>query len=373
MMERFVAWLAELSPLTVYLVIGLSTLVENVFPPTPSDVAVALGGFLTQHTAISPVAVWLTAWLPNLGGSIVVYGLTRRHGRRFLASRLGQRLLPGDAIVAMERGYLRFGVAGIVIARVLPGFRSFVAPFVGLMGQPAVRALLPITVASGIWYAFLTWVGVRLGAEWGAISRFLGHLNRTLAVVSIVAAAALGYWLWQRQRGQGPRRSRLLRIVRVALGDQVGEAAEAPGEDAAVHSAAALLHELTQADPGFTPDERAAIADYLRTCWNGASDIDDSERHPLATMADTGELTVLVTEVYDQARRVALAARLYRIALNDGTLSRHEERLMARAGGLLGLRPEDLARARAAGRSSPETTDSTAVQAGPPDCAPSGS
>jgi uncharacterized tellurite resistance protein B-like protein len=39
--------------------------------------------------------------------------------------------------------------------------------------------------------------------------------------------------------------------------------------------------------------------------------------------------------------------RLYRIAISDGTLSLHEERLMLRVGGLLGLTPADLAEARA--------------------------
>jgi len=62
-MQRFVAWLSELSPLTVYLVIGLSTFAENVFPPTPSDLVVALGGFLTQRSGVSPIIAWLVAWL----------------------------------------------------------------------------------------------------------------------------------------------------------------------------------------------------------------------------------------------------------------------------------------------------------------------
>ncbi len=345
-MERFVAWLAELSPLTVYLVIGLSTLVENVFPPTPSDVAVALGGFLTQHTTISPVAVWLVAWLPNFAGSVGVYGLTRRYGRRFLASRLGQRLLPGDAIVAMERGYLRFGVAGIVFARLLPGFRTFVAPFVGLVELPPVRALLPIAVASGLWYAFLTWAGVRLGAEWGAINRFLGHLNRTLGLVALATAVAIGVWIWRRGQGRGVRRKRLLGILSAALGDQTDEPAGLDEGDTATQGAAALLHELTHADPAFTIDEREAIADYLRERWSDQAETGESGTHAASMLADTRELTALVTQRYDLPRRVALASRLFRIALSDGTLSRHEERLMLRAGDLLGLGPEDLAEAR---------------------------
>ena len=63
-------------------------------------------------------------------------------------------------------------------------------------------------------------------------------------------------------------------------------------------------------------------------------------------IADTTELTAIVTEHYDLPRRINLAERLYRIAVSDGTLSLHEERLMRRVGDLLGLTEADLAEAR---------------------------
>ena len=48
-MERLVESLAGLPPNLVYAAVAFATLIENFFPPTPSDFAVALGGFLTQH------------------------------------------------------------------------------------------------------------------------------------------------------------------------------------------------------------------------------------------------------------------------------------------------------------------------------------
>jgi membrane protein DedA with SNARE-associated domain/uncharacterized tellurite resistance protein B-like protein len=346
-MERFVAWLAELSPLTVYLVIGLSAFVENLFPPTPSDVIVALGGFLTQRNAVSFWVVWLVAWLTNLAGSVVVYLAARRFGRGFIGSRLGRRLLPADAILGMEREYLRFGIIGIFISRFLPGFRSFVAPFVGLVGLPPLRAFVPMAAASAIWYAVLTWAGVRLGAEWEAISGFIRHLNRTLAIAGLMAAAGMAYWLWRRSKAAGPRRRRLLTLLHRALGEGAGEAPPVvPGGDLATDGAAALLYELTRADPGFSLEERGAIAEFLRERWG----IGEPPRRTTSTaqpvIADTTELATILSERYDLPRRAALAERLYRIAMSDGTLSLHEERLMQRAADLLGLTPADLADAR---------------------------
>src|SRR5215510_1914262 len=101
-MEQFVNWLLGLSSGTVYAVIGLTTLLENVFPPTPSDLAVALGGFLAQNGRVTLTGVWAIACLANLAGTLVVYFLSRRYGRTFRASRLGRRLLPSEAIVTLE-------------------------------------------------------------------------------------------------------------------------------------------------------------------------------------------------------------------------------------------------------------------------------
>ena len=49
-----------------------------------------------------------------------------------------------EAVVAVERNYVRFGLAGLIVARLLPGFRSFTAPFAGLMRLGPVRTLVPI-------------------------------------------------------------------------------------------------------------------------------------------------------------------------------------------------------------------------------------
>jgi membrane protein DedA with SNARE-associated domain/uncharacterized tellurite resistance protein B-like protein len=348
-MERLVGWLADLSPQTVYLFVGLSTFLENAFPPAPSDFIVALGGFVSQRGGATALLVWLLAWFANMAGAFLVFITARRFGRRFLGSRLGRRLLPADAIVSLERGYLRLGIAGIFVSRFLPGFRVFVAPFVGLVGLPPVPAFLAMGVASGLWYGGLTWVGARLGANWEAIDTLLGHLNRTLAILAGLVAIAVGWWLWRRSQAEGPRRRRLLNVVSRALGEGSTDEGVVSGVDSdlATRGAAALLFELTNADPAFTLEERGAIAEFLRQHW----DVGPAPRRSVSTaqpiITDTAEMATIVTEQFDLARRTALAERLFRIAMSDGTLSRHEERLMGRIGDLLGLAAADLAEARA--------------------------
>jgi membrane protein DedA with SNARE-associated domain/uncharacterized tellurite resistance protein B-like protein len=345
--ERLVSWLLALSPATVYWVIGFSTAVENAFPPTPSDVAVTVGGFLTQQGGVSWLGVWLVACLANLGGSAVVYVLSRRFGRRFIATRVGKRLLPAEALVALEREYLRFGMAGIFLGRLLPGFRSVVAPFAGLVSLPPVTAFAPMIVATSLWYAVLVWAGARVGSRWEAISAFLSHLNRTLAVLAALGIGLITLLAIRRRRRYRHSQDLLLRAVHRALGAAPINEPLGPDIDPAAAGAAALLYELAHADHEITGEERELISSYLRQRWAARRDRTGAAIIPGGPPPrHTGEMATLVAGRYDRERRLDLVRQLYRIATSDGTLGRHEERLMRRAARLLGLSDDDLADAR---------------------------
>jgi len=340
-MERLVESLADLPPLLIYATVAFATLVENVLPPMPSDLAVALGGFLAQRGLLSPTGLWLAAWLPNMVGALGVYLLARRFGRDFLASRLGRRLIPADALLGVEREYLRFGLAGIFFSRLLPGFRAIVAPFIGLLNLPPWAVLTPLAVASALWYWALIWAGAQVGASWDEIRSFVGQLNLTLAIIAATATLAVVIWVWKRATREVPEPRRLLRAMRRAIVPGAGGSPSAADVDIAAQAAAALLHELAHSDPRIPREQREKIAADLQARWRiGESREDETE----AEGGDSGDDSVETS--FAREDRIALAERLYRLARGDGALSLHEERIMRRAGDLMGLTVEDLAEAR---------------------------
>lgn len=181
-------------------VIALSVILENFFPPSPSDVFVVLAAFLTHRGGLEPLTIWLVAWGFGVGGAVLVYWASLRFGRRFFHSRLGRRVISPGAFAALEREYLRFGMAGMFIFRMLPAFRSVVAPFAGFVNMPVRRAFPPIVLASGIWYAALTLLGSRLGAQWETINATLRGLNTGLGIAAVAVLLLLGVWLLRRRR-----------------------------------------------------------------------------------------------------------------------------------------------------------------------------
>ena len=161
---------------------------ENIFPPVPADVSVALGAFLAGRGLMNPWAVFFLTWLANIASGAAVYAVGRRYGRDFFAGRLGRRLLPPVVLARVERAYERYGTWGIFLSRLLPVWRGVVMPFAGVARVPAPRALLSLAAASGLYYGALIFLVTRLGTN---VDIVLATLERVNTILGIVAAAAV--------------------------------------------------------------------------------------------------------------------------------------------------------------------------------------
>lgn len=202
MLDRFLAWLVALPTVPAFLVLmGLSAL-ENVFPPVPADVAVVLGAFLARRAGHSPALVGLLCWAANTVTSAALYFYARAQGRDWLQTGWAARLLPPEAVRALEGAYAKHGMFGIFVSRFLPGVRAAVTPFAGVMGMGPWRALVPASVASLVWYAVLIAIGTAVGDNWDAARRFVDDLNRALGVVAALVTLAGAWWLWKRRRAR---------------------------------------------------------------------------------------------------------------------------------------------------------------------------
>lgn len=320
--------------------LALLAAVENVVPPVPADLAAALGAFLSTRGVVRPELVLAVTVLANVSGAALVYFLARGPGRRWLQTRAGRKLLSPRAFAVMEREYLRLGVGGIFVARLLPGIRAAVPPFAGLAGIRSVRALLPVLLAAVIWYGGITLLGVTLGANWPAISRALSGVNRTLGIVAVVVVV-VGIVVARRRRRQ--RRDALWTGVRSAF-------AEAGGGDpeAGLHAVAPLVLELVCADDAMEEPARDELLARYRRRWRIPGVFTGRRFDELLGQAARLRAT------YGPAERRELATRMWRVLAHEGDLEASDHRMMERAGELLGLERADMEAARqAAGERGP--------------------
>ena len=292
---------------------AFSAVLENVFPPFPADIVIALGAFQSHQNVTTPWKVFVVTWVFNVLGAGIVYGVSRRYGRAFFSGRIGRRLLTPDGIARLERGYLRFGIVGIFFARLLPAFRSFVPPFIGLIELPPIRAFIPVAAASAIWYGALIGGISKLAAEWDRVEGLLVQVNRSLGVVSLLAALGIALVLLRRERHR--KRREELGLVRAFL-------------------------ILARAEKTLPDDELRLIERHLLSRWGVTEDVLHAEAGLIFGHPDEER------EPPSREERVETASRLWRLAIADGVLSRHETRLMHRANRLLDLESGDSEEAR---------------------------
>lgn len=199
LIEDIINGLLGLPPTAVYTIIGVLAGVENVFPPVPADTAVAIGAFLSAGGRISVQAVFAVTWIANVAGAIMVYAAGRIIGRPFFQGRLGRRLLNPGAMVRLELLYRNYGTWGIFVSRFIPGLRAVVPPFAGVANLGALRVVLPLAVASGLWYGVLTFVAATAVREIDEIIEFARRLSLA-GIVSAGALVAVVVFAWRRRR-----------------------------------------------------------------------------------------------------------------------------------------------------------------------------
>jgi membrane protein DedA with SNARE-associated domain len=198
-MMEFIRTLTLLPAPLLLLLLGMGAAIENVVPPVPADTFVVVGSFLAARGSLSVWAVFGVTWAANVGSAMAVYGAGRRHGLGFFRHRWGRWILNRRQLAWLRAFYSRWGTWAIFMSRFLPGIRAVVPVFAGVSRMRVLPVLVPMAIASAIWYGGLVWAGALAGRNLEAILAGLSGVNRVLGGVALVLAL-LGFLVWTRTR-----------------------------------------------------------------------------------------------------------------------------------------------------------------------------
>ena len=203
MLQSLLDWLGGLPPVVLNLVLALLAAAENVFPPLPTDTVVAFGTWLAVRGEGSALAAFLCTWVGNVAGAAAMYGVGRRHGTDWMLRkfpRLGDEW--GEA--KLKHLYSRYGIAGLVVSRFIPGARALVPPFAGALRVPAVPAIAAMAVASGAWYGLISYLAFKAGSDWEAVKGMIARSGRIVGIgASVIGLAAGLFWYVRQRRSRG--------------------------------------------------------------------------------------------------------------------------------------------------------------------------
>lgn len=163
--------------------------IEGFGIPIPSELTMPFSGFLTTsaggHKFVLPI-VMLVGAVGEITGGIIAYAVGYYGGRPVL-ERYGRVVLLGEE--ELERGeawFEHYGDWVVLITRLLPAVRSFIALPAGVVRMPFWRFLLYGAIGSAIWCIALALLGHTLGQHWESVSSDLRRYN--LVIVAVVVA-----------------------------------------------------------------------------------------------------------------------------------------------------------------------------------------
>ena len=196
------AWIVGVISAGGYMGIAGLMALESACIPLPSEVIMPFAGYLASTGRFS-LALAATAGAVGCNiGSTLAYAVGARGGRP-LVERWGRYVLlsPGDLDRA-ERFFRRFGGPAVLVGRLLPVVRTFIALPAGIARMPRLPFQLYTFLGSWPWCYALAYVGFALGERWDTDPRLRAVMHRFDFATVGMLALGLGWFIWRHLRGR---------------------------------------------------------------------------------------------------------------------------------------------------------------------------
>ena len=179
-------WLVGLMSVMGGLGTGVAVLLENLFPPIPSEVILPLAGFTAAQGHMTLAEAILGATIGSVVGALMLYGIAYAIGAERMR-RLFEKMPLTDAsdIDKANDWFARYGLLSVFVGRVIPIVRSLISIPAGIARTDLVRFTLLTAVGSAVWNTILVMAGYLLGAGWCSILGFLDRFQYAVAVVVV--------------------------------------------------------------------------------------------------------------------------------------------------------------------------------------------
>jgi membrane protein DedA with SNARE-associated domain len=179
-----------------YMGVMLLMAIESACIPLPSEVIMPFSGYLVYTGRFQ--LLWVATW-GAIGcnvGSVLAYEIGC-YGGRPLINRWGKLiLLNAHDLDRAEHFFKRYGDITVLVARLLPVVRTFIALPAGIAKMPRLRFHIYTFVGSWPWCFLLAYVGMRLGERWETDPRLKTWFHRFDVVIAAGLLVAIVLFFW---------------------------------------------------------------------------------------------------------------------------------------------------------------------------------
>ncbi len=179
-----------------YFGITFLILVENIFPPIPSELILTFGGFITTQTDLTVIGMTIFSTIGSCLGAVILYGLGRLLSpeklSRFVDSKIGRRLhLKNEDIDKSRQWFLEKGNNTVFFCRFIPIVRSMISIPAGMAGMEFGRFMILTVLGSFAWNIVLVSLGAVAGEAWKQVLTYANGYSTAVKIIILVAVAAV--------------------------------------------------------------------------------------------------------------------------------------------------------------------------------------
>lgn len=162
-------------------------LIENIFPPIPSELILTFSGFLVASHGLSMGWMIAAATAGSVIGAMFLYGigmfldvprlesLTDRYGRWLRLKRKDIR--------RADAWFHKHGPWTVLICRVIPLVRSLISIPAGMSGMNFPLFIVLTTLGSLVWNSILIFLGVKLGTHVESVLRYMDIYSNVVYIL----------------------------------------------------------------------------------------------------------------------------------------------------------------------------------------------
>lgn len=198
MIESIILFFQQINPIWVYLALFFLAYIENLFPPSPSDIMIVAGGYLVGVQHIDFFSALIITTIGSTSGFMSMYKIGDWFGLKIIETRK-IKFLPLDSVHKVEAWFRKYGYWLIVVNRFLSGTRAIVGFFAGMAEVKFIPTLILCFFSALAWNGVLIYSGKLLGKNWESIEGYLATYSKIVILIICIASIAV-IIVWYRKR-----------------------------------------------------------------------------------------------------------------------------------------------------------------------------
>ena len=169
-------------------------LIESCGIPMPSEIIMPFSGFLVAEGKMNFWAVSFVGAFANLAGSLIAYWIGLKGGRALIEKYGKYVLISKRDLDLADRWFMRFGNWTVFFGRLLPVVRTYISFPAGVAKMEMKRFSLYTFAGALLWSILFTWLGVKMGDNWGQIREKLHNFDLAIVVLIVIG---ITWYVWR--------------------------------------------------------------------------------------------------------------------------------------------------------------------------------